>query len=66
MRGKLDAQVSSLFELVLSWPLLCFLPGLGPAESTLSYSEGSVVTLFLFIKITPVVSTWDAKKLKVI
>lgn len=58
MCWKLDAQVSSLFVLILSWTRLCYLPGLGPAESTLSYSEGRV-TLFLFIKIT-----FNSKQLK--
>lgn len=45
--------VSSLF--VLSWTLLCYLLAL-VLLNTPSYSEGTV-TLFLFIKITPIVAT---------
>lgn len=45
--------VSSLF--VLSWTLLCYLLAL-VLLSTPSYSEGTV-TLFLFIKIIPIVAT---------
>lgn len=45
--------VSSLF--LLSWTLLCYLLALD-LLSTPSYSEGTV-TLFLFIKITPIVTS---------